>query len=67
MPVAPYTEPNIKPVTTWPEIVNERIAMLWSAVDDLRQQVKDLQSTQQAMIVTFLNTEDGDENDDTDF
>ena len=67
MPVTPYTEPDIKPVTTWPQTVEERIARLMGEVGDLRQQVRDLQETQQAIIVTFLKTEDGDENDDTDF
>ena len=66
MPVTPYTEPNIKPVTTWPQTVEERIAWLIGEVGDLRQQVKDLQLTQQALIVAMLKT-DGDESDDTDF
>jgi len=66
MPVAPYTEPNIKPVTTWPQTVEERIAWLIGEVGDLRQQVRDLQAANSALIVAMLKT-DGDENDDTDF
>ncbi len=64
MPVTPYTEPDIRQVTTWPQTVEERIARLMGEVGDLRQQVRDLQETQQAIIVTFLKIEDGDENDD---
>ncbi len=99
MPVAPYTEPNIKPVTTWPQTVEERLAELEHLVDelsvmhgslfehgtavhtnerirmlmfeqslaDMRQQVRDLQAANSALIVAMLKTEDGDENDDTDF
>ena len=67
MPVVPYTDPNIKPVTTWPQTVEERIAWLMGEVGDLRQQVRDLQAANSALIVAMLKTEDGDESDDTDF
>ncbi len=67
--VVPYTEPAIPPNvgTPWPQMVNEKIAWLMGEVGDLRQQVRDLQSTQQALIVAMLKTEDGDDGDDTDF
>lgn len=98
MPVTPYTEPKIHPVTAWPQpvedrllaferVVNglsvmhgrimgtgasahtdERIRMLMfeQSLADLRQQMRDLQAAQQAMIEAMLRT-DGDENDDADF
>ncbi len=65
MPVVPYTDPNIKPVITWPEMVNEQIDRLINDISELRQQVRDLQAAQQALIVAMLKT-DGDE-DDADF
>lgn len=69
MPVVPYTDPQIASNvgTPWPQVVNEQIAWLMGEVGDLRQQVKDLQSTQQALIVAMLKTEDGDDDDDNDF
>lgn len=67
MPVVPYTEPAIKPVTTWTQTVEERIAWLMGEVGDLRQQVRDLQSTQQALIVAMLKTDGDGEDDDGDF
>lgn len=66
MPVTPYTEPKIQPVTTWPQTVEERITWLIGEVAELRQQVRDLQVGQQAVIEAMLRT-DGDENDDADF